>query len=190
MNDGTVLRGHSLGAVPANWHIAGTGDFNGDGKSDILWRNDAGTVAIWNMNDGTVLSGNSPGSMPADWHIANTGDYNGDGKSDILWRNDAGATAIWDIDDGAILHANSLARCRPTGTSSPRALLAFPDRSQRQAWARAGVAYVTYRCGVPRWRSNSVAVALTGVSRGTDENRRLNEAAAALSAAPAIFHPS
>ena len=130
-------------------------DFNGDGKSDLLWRNDAGagdlgnerrhgspwpfarrgsgqlayrrhrrfqrrpherhpwrndagTVAIWNMNDGTVLSGNSPGSMPADWHIANTGDYNGDGKSDILWRNDAGATAIWDIDDGAILHANSL----------------------------------------------------------------------------------
>ncbi len=80
MNEGTVLRGHSLGAVPANWHIAGTGDFNGDHMSDILWRNDAGTVAIWNMNDGSVLSGNSPGSMPADWHIANTGDYNGDGK--------------------------------------------------------------------------------------------------------------
>ena len=47
---------HSLGAVPDDWNIAGTGDFNGDGKSDILWRNDAGAVAIWLMNDGARLS--------------------------------------------------------------------------------------------------------------------------------------
>src|SRR3954454_4011240 len=26
-------------------------DFNGDGMSDILWRNDSGAVAIWDMND-------------------------------------------------------------------------------------------------------------------------------------------
>jgi hypothetical protein len=24
--------------VPANWSIVGTADFNGDGKSDLLWR--------------------------------------------------------------------------------------------------------------------------------------------------------
>ncbi len=27
-------------------------DFNGDGMSDLLWRNDAGVTAIWAMNDG------------------------------------------------------------------------------------------------------------------------------------------
>ena len=33
------------------WHVEDTGDFNGDGKSDILWQNDNGQAAIWLMND-------------------------------------------------------------------------------------------------------------------------------------------
>src|SRR5258707_254726 len=28
------------GVVPTSWHISGTGDFDGNGQSDILWRND------------------------------------------------------------------------------------------------------------------------------------------------------
>jgi len=31
-------------------HIQDTGDFNGDGKSDILWRHGNGEVAIWQIN--------------------------------------------------------------------------------------------------------------------------------------------
>ena len=108
MNDSAVLHGNSLGAVPANWKIAGTGDFNGDGNSDLLWRNEAGVVAIWNMKDGTVLSGDSLGAVPANWHIAGTGDFNGDGNSDLLWRNDAGAVAIWNMNGGTVLSGNSL----------------------------------------------------------------------------------
>ena len=78
--------------MPTNWNIAGIGDFNGDGKSDLLWRNDAGVTAIWDMNDGAILDGSSLGAVPLNWHIAGTGDFNGDHKSDILWRNDAG---VW-----------------------------------------------------------------------------------------------
>ena len=33
-----------------SWHAVGTGDFNGDGRSDILWQNADGEVAIWEMN--------------------------------------------------------------------------------------------------------------------------------------------
>ena len=33
--------------MPTSWHIAGTGDFNGDGRDDILWRNDTGAVTNW-----------------------------------------------------------------------------------------------------------------------------------------------
>jgi hypothetical protein len=34
-----------------SWTIVGTGDFNADGKIDILWRNTStGTNAIWYMD--------------------------------------------------------------------------------------------------------------------------------------------
>jgi hypothetical protein len=73
-------------------------DFNGDGKSDILWRNDSGAVATWDMDDRSS-SGAVIGSATNDWHIAGTGDFNGDGKSDILWRNDSGSVATWNMND-------------------------------------------------------------------------------------------
>jgi serralysin len=51
---------------------AGTGDFNGYGKSDILFQNANGQLAIWYMNGSTVLPGSgnvyvNPGSS---WHVA------------------------------------------------------------------------------------------------------------------------
>ena len=36
------------------WHVMSAGDFNGDGKADILWQNDDGTAAVWLM-DGTNI---------------------------------------------------------------------------------------------------------------------------------------
>ena len=40
-----------------NWKVAGTGDFNGDGKSDICWRNSStGENAIWNSGDAANLA--------------------------------------------------------------------------------------------------------------------------------------
>ena len=39
-----------------NWQIVGTGDFNGNGSTDILWRNPVtGVDSVWLMN-GTALS--------------------------------------------------------------------------------------------------------------------------------------
>ena len=80
-----------------SWQIKGTGDFNGDGKSDILWQNSDGTPAIWLMNGTNVLSGGAAGSFNPgpSWQIKGTGDFNGDGKSDILWQNSDGTPAIW-----------------------------------------------------------------------------------------------
>jgi hypothetical protein len=63
-------------------------DFNGDGKSDILYHNPTtGKNFMRMMNGRAVLSqGNTP-KLPAVWQIAGNGDYNGDGKSDILYHN-------------------------------------------------------------------------------------------------------
>jgi hypothetical protein len=87
----------SLGAVPGNWVIVGTGDFDGNGSTDILWRDTStGTVAIWLMNGLAVLSMPNLGVVPTNWSVAQTGDFNGDARSDILWRESTeGAVAIW-----------------------------------------------------------------------------------------------
>jgi chitodextrinase len=81
------------------------GDFDGDGKSDILWRNaSTGANAMWLMNGAAVASG-PVFSTVADftWGIAGVGDFDGDGKADILWRNASGASLIWFMSGSTIL---------------------------------------------------------------------------------------
>ena len=42
-------------ADSSGWKVAGTGDFNGDGVSDILWRNsNTGETHIWKINGSTM----------------------------------------------------------------------------------------------------------------------------------------
>ena len=70
-------------------------DFDGDGKSDILWRNSDGRVAVWLMNGMAAKSEAVVSPVTADWTNVGMGDFDGDGKSDILWRNSDGRAAIW-----------------------------------------------------------------------------------------------
>jgi hypothetical protein len=92
-----VLAAGPVGTNPgANWQIKGTGDFNNDGRADILWQNTDGTAGIWLMDGLTVLNQGAVGTNPGiAWHIKGSGDYDGDGNSDILWQNDNGLPGIW-----------------------------------------------------------------------------------------------
>ena len=81
--------------VGLSWTVAGTGDFDGDGRSDLLWRDQrSGSNAIWRSGD-AAQSLRMP-MVALSWTIAAVGDYNGDGKSDIVWRNrNTGANVLW-----------------------------------------------------------------------------------------------
>ncbi len=85
-----------------------THDFNGDGKSDIVWRDTSGDTAMWLMNGGTVSAGASLGNVPATWSIVGQRDFDGDGKTDLLWHDTSGNTAIWLMNGGTIASAASL----------------------------------------------------------------------------------
>jgi FG-GAP-like repeat len=57
MRGPSILSSAYFGTMPPGWFPHATGDFNGDGKSDLLWENyDAGNRAIWFMNGTQVLS--------------------------------------------------------------------------------------------------------------------------------------
>src|SRR5207248_3187788 len=72
-NGTSVIGGGSPGSVPSPWTIAGTGDFNGDGRTDLLWYNPTtGQVVEWLLNGTSVIGGGSPGSAGSPWSVAGT----------------------------------------------------------------------------------------------------------------------
>jgi hypothetical protein len=82
---------------PGTWKLVGVGDFNADGQTDVLWKDDAsGDVEVWltsglyGYNAITLAQGVIP-----QWRAVNIGDYNGDGRADIFWRHDAGNVVVW-----------------------------------------------------------------------------------------------
>jgi hypothetical protein len=99
MNGATVLGGSGVLSPPppTGWNIVGTGDFNGDGKTDILWRNPTtGQNAIWQMGSGLSYSASGISSVATNWIVTGTGDFNGDGMSDIVWRDTtSGQVGLW-----------------------------------------------------------------------------------------------
>jgi hypothetical protein len=120
--NGTGLGGaRYLDPISEDWQVQFTGDFNGDGKTDILWRNfnastaDAGKLYIWMMDGANVIGGTGYTASQADlgWRVDGVGDLNGDGKDDIVWRKtgagvDKGAVFLWTMNGTGLAGARYL----------------------------------------------------------------------------------
>jgi hypothetical protein len=117
--------------VSTAWLVGGIGDFNADGKSDILWRNaSTGENAIWNAGDAAQgLAIDAVGDL--NYQIAGTGDYNGDGHADVMWRNTStGQSIIWNA-------AHSSEPIALVGVADPN----WSNPAQTHSWVSADGLY-------------------------------------------------
>ncbi len=75
MNGTTKSSEVSLATTPPDWQIVGTGDFNSDSQTDIIWQNTAsGERKIWIMNGTSKSSEVALGTIDTAWRIVGAGD--------------------------------------------------------------------------------------------------------------------
>jgi hypothetical protein len=101
-------------AVPGGGSPTASHDFNGDGKSDILWRDTSGNIAMWLMNGATVASGTGLGQISTTWSVVGQADFNGDGVSDILWLDSSGNIAMWLMNGATVTSGTGLGQISTT----------------------------------------------------------------------------
>jgi hypothetical protein len=84
--------GQTLGY--AGWSLIDTnGDYNGDGKADLMWKQDGANSYYMELRNGTApIAGQQLGY--AGWSLIDANaDYDGDGKTDLMWKQDGASGA-------------------------------------------------------------------------------------------------
>jgi len=86
--------------VPAGWSVVSIGDYNGDGRSDVVVQNDS-SGQLWTYitaADGISFDSQASGSVagvPAGWNWSGGGDFTtGTASSDLTVQNGAGGI-VW-----------------------------------------------------------------------------------------------
>lgn len=87
---------------PATTTRRSPSDFNGDGRSDLLWLDPASRrVSIW-LIDRDLRPHPYPVASAQRLRLGAVADAGGDDKADLLWRSNRGVVTLWSMDGAAI----------------------------------------------------------------------------------------
>jgi len=108
-------RTRTTGTLPidANWDVEVSGDFNGDGSSDLLLRSIQGQNAILWMQ-GASMTGRRPlPPLRTGCWVAAVGSFNGDASDDLVWSCENGDHRIWLLTQDGVRNAVNLPEVDP-----------------------------------------------------------------------------
>ena len=112
-NTGGSFKSILVGSHPAGWSIVGECDVDGDGKADLLWRDDvSGKFAYWLMNGAVVRIKTASVAVSPNYKIVATGDFNKDGRCDIVWDN---GVNMWEWQSNGSGFNQSFVSSHPSG---------------------------------------------------------------------------
>jgi serralysin len=91
------------------WQVAGFGDFNGDGATDMLLRNtNTGAFEVYDINNRQLTSASGLGQVGNEWQVAGFGD-----GTDMMLRDTITAVfELYDINNNRITSAAAIGQVR------------------------------------------------------------------------------
>ena len=87
------------------WVVVFRCSFNGDGTSDIWFRNTStGDNYLYLLDGLTITTQGYTTNVPTSWTAAGFGDFNGDGNTDVIWReNNLGLNYLYPMSGLTVL---------------------------------------------------------------------------------------
>jgi FG-GAP-like repeat len=97
-----------VSVTPGYW-IAATGDFNNDGKADLVWTSSSRDLYLWTSN-GSGFTSNYIGNYPSGWTLVGAADIDGDGYDDLIWENQSACQfGYWLMKGGQVVNRTTIA---------------------------------------------------------------------------------
>jgi hypothetical protein len=95
--------------------VFSSGDFNGDGTTDLAWRSlSTQAVQTWTIQNAALQSSAVIGAAALQWQSLGNGDVDGNGTDDMLIRNLAtGSVRAWFMQNGVLQSSTAIGTAGP-----------------------------------------------------------------------------